>query len=128
MVCGIIRGMRNLKKSFITIFKEQRGLFILMGLNFLFGLFVLIFSLVTLNPDGAVVKIGYGDIGGYRDGTWVDMLTFPILSIIFGVLHNFLAVKIYEKHGDGIAKVFVVVSFLLLVGTFIVLTRLLGEG
>lgn len=123
-----MRGMQSLKNTFLKIFREQRGLFILMSLNFLFSLFVLIFSITTLNPDGAVVKIGYGDIGGYRDGTWIDMLTFPILAILFGVLHNFLAVKIYEKHGSGVTKLFVAISFLLLIGTFIVLSRLLGEG
>lgn len=120
--------MQSFKNTFLKIFREQRGLFILMSLNFLFGLFVFIFSIATLNPEGAVVKIGYGDIGGYRDGTWIDMLTFPILAILFGVLHNFLAIRIYEKHNNAIVKLFVFTSLLLLIGTFVVLSRLLGEG
>ena len=120
--------MRGFKQTFLTVFREERGFFVLMFLNFLVGMALLVFSLATLNPDKAAVKIGYGDIGGYRDGTWIDMLTFPILAVLFGVLHNFLALKIFERNKSGIAKVFVTVTFFLLIGAFVVLSRLLGEG
>ena len=56
------------------------------------------------------------------------MLAFPILAVLFGVVHNFLALKIFERRGDGMAKVIVGVSFLLLIGAFVVLLRLLGEN
>ena len=120
--------MSGLKQTFLIVFREERGLFVLMFLNFLAGIALLIFSLVTLNPDKVPVKIGYGDIGGYRDGTWIDMLTFPVLAILFGVLHNILTLKIFERNKGGIAKVFVSVTFFLLIGAFVVLARLLGEG
>ncbi|MBR3368832.1 hypothetical protein IKG45_03540 [Candidatus Saccharibacteria bacterium] len=120
--------MSDLKNTFLTVFREERGLFVMMILNFLVGMVLLVFSLATLNPDKAAVKIGYGDIGGYRDGTWIDMLTFPILAILFGILHNILALKIFERNKDGIAKVFVAITFFLLIGAFVVLSRLLGEG
>lgn len=120
--------MKSLSKSLKVIAKEHRPLMFLMLLLFLMGVSLFIFSLVTLKTGSSVVKIGYGDIGGYRDGSWLDMLTFPLLSLIFAILHNFLAVRIFEKRGDGSAKAFILISIILVIGTFIVLLRLLGEG
>ena len=97
-------------------------------LNFLLSIGLLIFSILNLNPNGAVVKVGYGDIGGYRDGTWAEMLTFPILAIIFGILHNLLALRIFHKRGSGMAKFFLITTTMLIAGTLLVLIRLLGEG
>ena len=66
------------------------------------GLTLFVYSLLCLQPNASVVKVGYGDIGryqggewssminagGYRDGSWMQMLAFPILALIFGVLHK----------------------------------------
>lgn len=120
--------MKSLKDAFLKVYREQRVLFVMMILTFLFGVFVIIFSIVSINPNSAVVRIGYGDIGGYRDGSWTNLLAFPLLALLFGVFHNFLALRIFEKRGDGVAKVFVVITFLLLVGAFVIFLRLLGES
>ena len=120
--------MSNLKNTFLAIYREHKGLFALMVVTFLFGMFLMIYTIIMIDPNSAVVKIGYGDIGGYRDGAWTNMLTFPILAGILGVVHNFLTMKLFEKHADGIAKVFIAVTFLLLIGTLIVFLRLLGES
>ena len=77
------------KEDFIKIYQTERGILILMILNLLLSIALLVFSLINLNPNSAVVKIGYGDIGGYRDGSWADMLAFPLLAIIFGVFHDY---------------------------------------
>ena len=101
----------------------------------------LVYSLLNLSPSSAVVKTGYSDIGsyeggvieniktagGYRDGGWIYMLTFPILAIVFGVMHNFIAVKLCKKRGEAAAKVFVVMSIVLVLIGILVLSRLLGE-
>lgn len=120
--------MKTFKKDFIKIYHSERGILILMIFNFLFSIALLIFSLVQLNPNSSVIKIGYGDIGGYHDGTWVDMLTFPIIAIIFGVLHNLLALRIFHKRGGGMTKFFLITTTALIASTFLVLLRLLGEG
>lgn len=105
------------------------------------ALILLIYAILNLKT-GAVVKIGYGDIGryqggewssminsgGYYDGSWVNMLAFPILAIMFGGLHNILAVKLFKKRGEGLAMVLVVMSICLVLMSFVVLGRLLGEG
>ena len=74
------------------------------------------------------VKVGYGDIGGYRDGAWADMLAFPLFAIIFGILHNLLAVRIFHKRGGGMTKFFLISTTTLILGAFLVQVRLLGEA
>ena len=99
-----------------------------MVLNLIMSLGLLVFSIVTLNPNASVVKVGYGDIGGYRDGTWASLIAFPLLALNFGILHNLLTLRIYRKRGGGMAKFFLITTSLLVLGTILVLIRLLGEG
>ena len=134
--------MKNLRQDLQKIVTEQKGLFLLMILLAILSLIFLTFSLVTMSPSSAVVKVGYGDIGsfagegvtemrtagGYRDGSWSTMLTFPILAVIVGLMHNLIAVRLYERRGANTAKAFIILSMVILVGAFIVLLRLLGEN
>lgn len=120
--------MKNFKEDITQIYHNERFMLILMIINLLASVALLIYSLVTLNPSSAVVKIGYGDIGGYRDGSWFDMFAFSILAIILGVFHNFIAVRIFHKRGAGMTKFFVITTTVLIIGTFIVLFRILKEG
>lgn len=100
--------------------------FMLANLALSIGLFIL--GINNLSSDSAVVKIGYGDIGGYRDGSWVDMLVFPLLAIIFGIFHNLIALRVYRKRGAGMTKFFLVTTTAIIIGTIIVLIRLTKEG
>lgn len=120
--------MSDFKKVFLTILKEQRGLFALLTLNFILSCVLFVISIFSIRSDIVSVKIGYGDIGGYRDGVWTDVLVFPLMSILLGTVHSFIAVRIFERHGDGVAKVFSCISFFLLVGLYIVFFRLINEG
>lgn len=120
--------MKAIKEDFIEIYRHERGIILLMIFNFLISAGLCIFSLIKLNPSSPVVKVGYGDIGGYRDGSWFDMFAFPILAIIFGVLHTLLATRIFRKRGSGMAKFFLLTTTTLIFGTTIVLIRLLKEG
>ena len=119
--------MKYFGEDFKKIYHSERGIIILMILNLLLSIILLVVSLVNLNPSSTVVKIGYGDIGGYRDGTWFDMMAFPIFAVVFGVLHSFLTLRIFHKRGGGMAKFFLIITTILILGTFLVLTRLLGE-
>lgn len=120
--------MKNFTEDFKKIYQSERIMLILMIANLFAALILLIYSLATLNPNSAVVKIGYGDIGGYRDGTWADLLAFPLLALIFGIFHNLIAVKIFHKRGAGMTKFFLLTTTTLIAGAFIVLVRLLQEG
>ena len=114
----------DLKKIYI----EERFMLIFMLMNAMLAIILLIFSIININPDTAVVKIGYGDIGGYRDGTWVDLLAFPLLALIFGGLHNLIALRVYHKRGAGMTKFFLLTTTALILGAFVVMIRLLREG
>ncbi|MBR2766515.1 hypothetical protein IKD67_00270 [Candidatus Saccharibacteria bacterium] len=120
--------MNSFKEDFIKIYQTERGIVFLMVLNLIMSLGLLVFSIVTLNPNASVVKVGYGDIGGYRDGTWASLIAFPLLALNFGILHNLLTLRIYRKRGGGMAKFFLITTSLLVLSTILVLIRLLGEG
>ena len=120
--------MKDLKKSFVEIFRTERGVFLIMILNLMLSVGLLVFVVMNLNPNAAVVKIGYGDIGGYRDGVWFDMLAFLLLAILFGFFHNLIAVRIFQKRGSGRCKFFLMVTTLLILLSFLIFARLLGES
>ncbi len=120
--------MKTYLEDFKKIYFEERWMLILMILNLVISIALFVFGIINLNPNSAVVKIGYGDIGGYQDGAWTDMLAFPILGVVFGIVHNFIAVKIYHRRGAGMTKFFLITTLMLAVGAFVVLNRLLQEG
>ncbi len=119
--------MKELKKNIVDIYREDRGILIMMILVFIFSLVFFIFSCTRLNTTSAIVKIGYGDIGGYRDGAWNGLLTFPVLAFIFGILHNLLAIRIYGKRGVGMTKFFLATTIMLIFSALLVLVRLSSE-
>lgn len=118
--------MKLLKADLIEISHSDHGILANMIINLLLALALFIFALVHLNPNSAVIKIGYGDIGGYREGSWDNLLAYPLLAIIFGIFHNILALRIYHKRGSGMTKFFLITTTMLIAGTFIVLMHLFG--
>lgn len=120
--------MKQFATSFKKIYQEDRSLFWWLLVNFLISGVLFIVSVATLNPKSATVKLGYSDIEGYRDGAWNNRLVFPMFAVLFGVLHNFLAIKIFDKHGKGFAKAVAMITTGLILGTIIVMRRLLGES
>ena len=120
--------MDNFKADFTKIYQTERGVLSLIIFNLLLSIGLLIFSCLSLNPAASVVKIGYGDIGGYRDGTWISLIAFPLLALNFGVFHGLLATRIFHKRGGGMAKFFLITTTFLILSTLLVLIRLLGEG
>lgn len=119
--------MKTIGADLKQIYHEERFMLVLMMLNLFAALALFIFSVVNLNPASAVVKTGYGDIGGYRSGSWLDMLAFPLLAITLGVFHNLIAIRIFKKRGAGMTKFFLLTTTMLIAGTFIVLLRLLEK-
>ena len=120
--------MKYLAEDIKKIYLHERFMLALMILNFISSIGLFIYNLLHLNTESAIVKVGYGDIGGYRSGTWTDMLTFLIIAIVLGVFHNIIALRIYHKRGAGMTKFFLITTTVLIIGAFIVLARLTGEG
>ena len=121
--------METLRETLIEIILKQKLLFVLMLLLFFVSAGLFIFAVVAAN-GGSTLIAGYGDLEsyGYRFGDALDAWTFPVLAVVFGVVHNFLAVRMFREKGASWAKVLVVGSILLAIGAIIVLGKLLGEG
>lgn len=125
----------NFRATWREVAKKQKPLMLAMIILAMMSVLLLVFTFFTLKPQNTVVIVGYGDVygeiaglsGGYRRDSWMNMLAFPLLAIIFGVVHNFLALRIYRKHGRDLALTFIGVTMLLVVATFVVILRLTGE-
>ncbi len=134
--------MRNIPENFKKIFESHKMLLAAQVILLVMSIALFIFSLLNLGSTTTVVKTSYGDIGryqggewssmansgGYHDDVWTERFAYPILAIVFGILHNLLAIKIFEKKGSAVAGYFVLFSVSLVLATFVVLIRLLGEG
>jgi len=134
--------MKKLGENFKDIFEKHKALLIAQAALLVISIALFIFSMLNLGSNTTVVKTSYGDIGryqggewssmansgGYHDDVWTERFAFPILAVIFGIFHNLLAIRIFEKKGSAIAGYFVVFSIALALSTFVVLGRLLGEG
>lgn len=134
--------MKDFFKSFKEISKEHKSVFVMMIIMVILAIGLLVFSLVNLKPSSTTVRVGYSDIGsyqgeewnevrsssGYESGKWMDLLTFPAIAIVVGVMHTLIALKLYKRRGASFVAAFLVMSITVLIGAFIVLGRLIGEG
>ena len=134
--------MKKIPENFKKIFENHKMLLAAQVILLVLSIALFIFSLLNLGSTTTVVKTSYGDIGryqggewssmansgGYHDDVWTERFAYPILAIVFGVLHNLIAIKIFEKKGSAMAGYFVLFSIALVLVTFVVLIRLLGEG
>lgn len=128
-------GKPSLSSVWREVARKQKPLMIAMIVLIIASVVLLVFSLTTLRPQNTVVIVGYGDVygeiagisGGYRRDSWMNMLAFPALALIYGLLHNLMILKVYRKYGRDLAMMIAVVSILLVVGTFVIIFRLLGE-
>ncbi len=139
MVMTKTKEEKTERPSLVSTWKEvsrkQKGLVIAMGVVVLMSIALLVFSFTALRPQNTVVIVGYGDVygeiagisGGYRRDSWVNMLAFPILAVVYGVVHNLLVLRVYRRYGKDTALMVAVATVLLIVGTFVILLRLLGE-
>ena len=133
--------MRDIGAGLKKIFQKDRGIVLMMIVLFGLGLLLILHTLIHFKGGATTMYIGYSDIGeftggdflslwssgGYRTGGWSEMIVFPILGLILGVLHNLLAIQIYNRRGKGFAIVLILLSIVVAVGAFVLLMRLLGE-
>lgn len=90
------------------------------------SLVLFVLSLFQLSPSEVTATVGYGDIGGYRNGSWLELLAFPLLALIFGVFHNVIAVRLYAKRGADQTKAFLGVSLALVALAGLTMLRVAG--
>ena len=131
-----------MRDAIAEIYKKHRKLFVLMVILLVLSVGLLVFSLLNMKISSSTVHVGYSDIGsyqggdftenqgssGYISGRWIDMVAFPVLAVILGVMHNFIAIKLYKRRGEASVRVFVLISLLVLVSAVLVLWRLTQES
>lgn len=128
-------GSSSLVSTWKEICRKQKPLMLAMIIVAVMSAVLLIFALTTLRPQSTVVIVGYGDVygeiagisGGYRRDSWLNMLAFPALAVIYGFVHNVIILRVYRKYGKDAALVIAVATMLLVISTFIIILRLLGE-
>ncbi|MBQ6130317.1 hypothetical protein IJI72_01325 [Candidatus Saccharibacteria bacterium] len=132
--------MKEIGLGFKKIFREEKGLLLLMGLLFVLGVALAIHTLIKFKVGTTMFYVGYADIGGfsggdflslwnsggYRTGDYWAVLVFPIMGLILAVLHNMLAIQIFNRRGKGFAQLFLLMSLLVGGVAFGVLLRLAG--
>lgn len=125
----------GLRAAWQEVCRKQKNLMTMMIVLLVTSVVLLVFSMTTLRPQNTTVVVGYGDVygeiagisGGYRSDSWVNMLAFPILALIYGVIHNLLVLRVYRKYGEKMAILVAGMSILMVVGTFVAIIRLIGE-
>ena len=122
----------------VEIYEKHRGVLLWMAGLLLVALAFFVHGMINLAPQSVMVKTGYGDIGryqggewsemqaagGYRDGSWEQMLAFPIMAIVLGIIHCFIAIKLYRNKGAAMAGAFLFASILLIIVAWVVMVRL----
>ena len=133
--------MKEIYLGLKRIFREEKGLLGVMLLLFVLGMSLGIYTLLNFKGGGTTMYIGYSDIGtfdgadwlslwnsgGYRTGGWMEMAIFPIIGVSTAILHNLLAIQVFQRRGKGYAQLVVMLSIIMVVGSFIVLLRLLNK-
>jgi len=133
------KPVKEKKLNFLLTWREicrkQKGLMAAMIVMVVMAVVLLVFALVVLRPQNNIVIVGYGDVygeiaglsGGYRRDNWLNMMAFPILAVVFGVLHSLIVLRVYQRYGKQTAFMIVGVTMLLIVSAFVVVLRLVGE-
>ena len=133
--------MKDIGAGLKKIFQKDKSLLLMMIMLFVMGLLLVLHTLLHFKSGGTTMYIGYSDIGeftggdflslwnsgGYRTGGWAEMIVFPILGVVLGILHNLFAIQAYNRRGKGFAIIVIILSMLVAAGAFVLLLRLLGE-
>lgn len=128
-------GAGSLVEIWREVCRKQKPLMLAMIILVAMSVILLIFALTTLRPQSTVVIVGYGDVygeiagisGGYRRDSWLNMLAFPALAVIYGFVHNVIILRVYSKYGKDAAIVIAVATMAMILGTVVIMLRLLGE-
>jgi hypothetical protein len=102
--------MKEIITNFRKIYEHDRWLIVAMVFLFLTSFVLITLTFFALRPNSVMIRTGYADVGGYRDGTWQYLLTFMIFGFITGIVHNILAAKVYGKKGSGASALFIFAS------------------
>lgn len=121
--------MKEIAEDFKSIAKKDRNLFVWMAVNFLASLWLFLIPLFNLNSGRAKIWARYSDINyGYEPNEWWYLLSFAVLAIALGVGHTLLSARLYTKRGKDIARLFLILSIIIIGVGIRFLLNIIGEG
>ena len=121
--------MKDLAEDFKSIAKKDKPLFVWMAINFLASLWLFLIPLFNLNAGRAKIWARYSDINnGYAQNEWWYLLSFAVLALAFGIGHTLIAARLYTKRGKDIARLFLLISVIIVVIGIRFLLNIIGEG
>ena len=121
--------MKEISEDFKLIAKKDRNLFVWMTANFLLSLWLFLIPLFNLNSGRAKIWARYSDIdNGYAQSDWWYLLAFSLIAIAMGIGHTLLAARLYTKRGKDLARLFLLISMVILIVGIRFLLNIIGEG
>ena len=119
--------MKKIKDLYIKMYNDNRGmLFVLVGFVAV-GVLSAIMMFLSLKPSGSVVKVLYSDLAGYRDGSWREMIFFPINNLVLCVLTLMMIGRMYKERGAIMTKTVLCVAMSVMLVSIVIFLRLSGE-
>ena len=117
------------KTIFKKILKDRQ--FLIVWLMLIVGVAVsLLMTLLQLRSSELNVAVrytAYGPTHIYND-SWYYLLTFVAFFIGIGLLHSLIAMKLYERRGEGLAKLFLGVSIIIILITSIQISSVMSQA
>lgn len=121
--------MKELASDFKAIYHNDRSVLLLMALSFFGSAFLVFTPLFNLNAAIPKITARYSDISlGYSDGDWWYLLSFSVLGLVFGIVHVFIAARLYTKRSADVSRFFLVISLAMIIIASAFLIKILGEG
>lgn len=120
--------MKKITEGLRAIWISDKLTIFVMAISVLIGGLLLVSALTSLSPGGIEANVGYGDIGGYRRGSWYYFIGFAILGLVIGLAHNVIAIWIHGEKGRGATIVFLTSGILVGIFAFATLVGLVGGG
>lgn len=119
--------MESFKTSFKNIIKDK-PLFISMIFLFLSSVFLIVISIIGMDPGATkwYIRCLNVNVPDCNPGRWSYSFVFLAAGLLFGILHNILAVKLFNKKSSLAAKWLVFISLFLVVFTIFVAMKVLG--
>lgn len=112
--------MKIMKDYFTTVGKTllaDRSMLTLLGVFLLGSIAYVLYVSLSLRPSDLQLGVrytAYGETNFYRD-QWYYLISFAVFGVMMAAIHTSLALKIYTQDRRQLARLFVVLSIVLLV-------------
>ncbi|MCL2869530.1 hypothetical protein FWF48_01840 [Candidatus Saccharibacteria bacterium] len=109
------------------IMKNDRQVFITMVSLVILSLVAVVLGVVSIHPSVIPVWYRYVSMGEYYYRVqWYYLISFIILAVVLGGLHNLIAIRLYKKHGKVPTLLFLAFSIFLVLFLIAIMLNVFG--